>query len=157
VPAFAVSGGTANLSGALNVSVSNGCLPLPSQHFQVLTFSSRNGDFSSVTTPYVRTYTSTTLTLSPSAAVCVTRPAVQVRTTPDGTGGLVVSLMETNSGVPIRSVAFGALANAAIDIGSAPRQATSFTYALPTPMQQVTFVVHRVTPGPTTVPLTVMD
>jgi hypothetical protein len=44
-------GGAANLDGALNVSLTNGFIPLAGQHFHVLTFASVNNGFAAVHEP----------------------------------------------------------------------------------------------------------
>ncbi len=43
--------GTATLSGALNISLINGFTPNPGDSFQIMTFGSRSGTFTTINAP----------------------------------------------------------------------------------------------------------
>jgi hypothetical protein len=104
-----------------------------------------------------------TATATASPGPCAPRPGVQVAAVPAGPARLQVTVSAATSlGTPtnaLQTLQFGAPTNAVIEIGDGPPggAAGNFALSLPPGTQQVTFVVRRTAPGPSTVPLVVVD
>jgi hypothetical protein len=82
---------------------------------------------------------------------------VAVSATPNGHGGLTVTMSTTNPFVPILQLVFASPSNGLVDVGSLVSIGSPFTYNVPGAPSSVVFTVRRLMPGaPTTVPLNVV-
>jgi hypothetical protein len=84
---------------------------------------------------------------------------VAVTSTPDGSGGLRVTVATSGSGGAISALQFGAATNAQITApGAPPNAAGNFNVSPPAGAASFTFTVRRTTAGQATqVPFTVTD
>jgi hypothetical protein len=109
-----------------------------------------------------------TATPSPSATPttvpvpCAPRPPVSLTVTPNGAGGLQVTVRATtNAGLPsnpLGEVRFGVATNALIDAGSQRGATGNFTVPLPPGTAELAFTVRQASAGAaTTVPLVAVD
>jgi hypothetical protein len=100
-----------------------------------------------------------TPTSTPPPSSCAPRPPVTVSATPDGSGGLRVTVSTSSTGGTISALQFGAATNAQITApGGPPNAAGNFTVSPPAGATNFTFTVRRTTAGQATqVPFTVTD
>jgi len=94
------------------------------------------------------------LSLFGPTVTCVPRPPVKL--TSASSGGMLQVTLQAGGGV-IREIRFGPTQNATVDVGNLSGQTGSFTYRPASPSAQIPFFVRKLTTGPSTVPIVVVD
>ena len=118
---LAVSG-TATLNGTLNVTLINGFTPSGGAPFQILTYGSRTGTFSTINGPFMPAYNANDLTVTPNAVLPQTFTVTNTNDT--GAGSLRQAITDANAST-------GTTDTIAFNIAGAGVQTITLASALP--------------------------